>query len=637
MSDSLLVAKSGLQPMAKAWRLLAHDRAAIAHLAEALHVAPIVAQILLNRGLGEPSAAKHFLDAPLMDLHPPDLLPGAVAAAERLFQAVGQKRRICVFGDYDVDGITGTAILWKALRMLDATVEYYLPHRLDEGYGLNSKALRQIAQSGASLVITVDCGIAALAEAEEARRLGLELIVTDHHQPKESLPDAAVIVHPRLPGGMCPSAELSGAGVAFKVAWKLCQLACGSEKVTPVFREFLLDSVALAALGLVADVVPLKGENRVFVRHGLARLERVRSLGLQALFEATGLAAKAPLLADDVSYKLAPRLNAAGRLGPAGLVVELLTTASRERAVELARNLELSNQQRQQLERRTLIQAREQLATNGHKDAPALVLASAEWHPGVIGIVAGRLAEQFGRPALMIALLEFRGLNATSPAEPLTGQDEVGRSFQAVEDYVGLERPTYKPQPIVVGHGSARSVPGLALHEALQDCGDLLLSHGGHAAAAGFRIQPDRIDAFRERICVAVTQRLDAGLPPPSWIIDAEVPLSALTLPMLKDLGRLEPYGSDNRRPLFLAGPLQVVGSPTKIGKGERHLGFRVRQENTTLRAVAFSMGDRAEELMSAGGQCCLVFTPRVNEWQGFRRVEIEVLDFQAGPRARLA
>jgi single-stranded-DNA-specific exonuclease len=611
----------------KSWHLLPHDPKAIAALGERLRVAPIVAQVLINRGLGEAAAARHFLDSPLVDLHKPDLLPGAVEAAERIHAAVRQGRRVCIYGDYDVDGITGTAILWQLLQRMGAPVDYYVPHRLDEGYGLNARALRQIAGKGASLVVTVDCGITAIAEAEEARRLGLELLITDHHEFKAELPAAAVLVHPRLPGGAYPFGSISGAGVAFKVAWALCQLICGSDKVTPGYREFLLDSVALASLGLVADVVPLRGENRIFVRHGLARLAHTTSPGLRALLESSGLSDKTPLLADDVSYRLAPRINAAGRIGSAWLVVELLTTASADRAAELARHLEANNVQRQQIERRILSQAREQLAADG-ADFPAVVLDSRDWHPGVIGIVAGRLADQYARPALLIAV--------TEPSPPLWQTTGGGSNGPESSRTPPLQSSESETEGAAIGHGSGRSVPGVPLHEVLQECSDLLLGHGGHAAAAGFRIRPERIEPFRTRFCEAVQRRFPSGLPEPRLVIDAEIPLSALTFDFLRDLARLEPYGSDNPRPLFLAGGLQVVGNPAKVGGGERHLSFRVRQHGTSLRAVAFGMADRLDELMSAGGQCCLVFTPRINEWQGFRRIEIEAIDFQPGPRAQL-
>jgi single-stranded-DNA-specific exonuclease len=598
-----------MQAAAKTWHLLPHDSAAIERLAKALRVAPVIAHLLHNRGLGDPEQARRFLDTPLTGLHPPERLPGAAEAAERLLAAARQGRRICVYGDYDVDGLTGTALLLQCLRLVGAAdADYYVPHRLEEGYGLNAGALRQIAEGGASLVVTVDCGIASVAEAEEARRLGLELLITDHHEPKEQLPGAAVLVHPRLPGASYPFGNLSGAAVAFKVAWALAQRACGSERVTPRFRDYLLDGVALAALGIVADVVPLHDENRILVRHGLHRLRSAAPVGLRALAESAGLRADTDLKASDVAFKLAPRLNAAGRLGCARLVVDLLTTTSAQKAQDLARYLEEQNQKRQQVERRILAEAGELAAAGGLAEAPALVLAHPEWHAGVIGIVAGRLVERYARPVLLIALRKERGDGA--------GPD-------------GDDGP-------LVGQGSGRSVPGFPLHEALRACGDHLLSHGGHQAAAGFRIVPERIDAFREQFCAFAARHFPDGPPPPRLVLDAEVPLSVLTYGLLQDLDRLEPYGAANGRPVFLGGGLEVLGTPRRIGNGERHMSFRVRQHDTTMRAIAFGMGERLEELMSAGGRCCLAFTPQVNEWQGYRSIELEVVDFQPGPDARL-
>jgi single-stranded-DNA-specific exonuclease len=589
-----------LRNVAKSWCLLPHDPGAIERLATALRLPPIVAQLLLNRGLSSPEAARRFLDAPLIGLHPPTQLPGVSEAADRILNAIRDGRRICVYGDYDVDGTTGTAILWQALQLLRATVDFYVPHRLDEGYGLNAEALRHIASTGASVVITVDCGIAALAEAEEARRLGLELIITDHHEFKERLPEPAVLVHPRLPGGSYPFNGLSGAGVAFKLAWALCQRFCGGERVTPPFRDFLLDSVTLTALGLVADIVPMHDENRIFVRHGLSRLQQAPTPGLKALLDTAGLGDKQALCAADISFKLAPRLNAVGRLGSARLVIELLTTTSPTRAASLARYLEGQNVQRQVFERRILARARELVSDGNLGDMPALVLADPDWHPGIVGIVASRLVDLYARPVLLIALRQ--------------------------------ERPPCAP----VGQGSGRSVPGFPLHEALQACGEHLLSHGGHAAAAGFKIQPELIETFRQRFCAYAAQYFQANPHTPRLLIDAELPLSALTTRLVQDLDHLEPYGSDNRRPLFLAAGLQVVGAPTCVGGGERHLSFRVCQQGITLRAIAFGMSDRAEELMSAAGRCCLVFTPRLNEWQGFRRVDLEVVDLQPRAQAQL-
>jgi single-stranded-DNA-specific exonuclease len=581
---------------AKTWHLLPHDPAAIEQLGQALRLPPIIAQLLLNRGVADPELVRRFLAMPFNGLHDPALLPGVAEAADRLHAAVRQGQRICVYGDYDVDGLTGTAILWQALRFLGAATDFYVPHRLDEGYGLNPDALGLIARSGATLVITVDCGIASLQEADEARRLGLELIITDHHEFKDRLPDAAVVVHPRLPGGSYPFGDLSGSGVAFKLAWALCQRASGATRVTPRLREFLLDSVALAALGMVADCVPLRDENRIIVRHGLERMRRTPSVGLKALLHVAGLADNAALCAADISFGLAPRLNAAGRLGCARLVVELLTTISQERALDLARYLDGQNGQRQLIERRILAEARDMLAGCDLDTTAALVLASPEWHAGVIGIVAGRLADLHARPVLLIALRKDLDL----------------------------------------GQGSGRSVPGFLLHEALQACGDQLIGHGGHAAAAGFKIHSTRIDSFRERFCAYAAQHFQDGPPIPRLVVDAEVPLGLLTPGLIEALARLEPFGAGNPRPRFLAGPLQVVAPPRRVGKGERHLQFRVRQQQALMPAIAFNLGDRAEELMSAGGQCCLVFTPGFNAWQGRRTIQLEVVDFQAGTQAQL-
>jgi single-stranded-DNA-specific exonuclease len=578
----------------KTWKLLPHEPNAIGRLATDLDVESVVAQLLLNRGLRDVAPARRFLDAPLTDLHPPHKLPGATAAADRLWAAVRERRKISVYGDYDVDGISGAAILLQALTLLGGNVDFYVPNRLEEGYGLNGDALRQIAAAGTDLVVTVDCGICSCAEADEARRLGLELIVTDHHEFTPNLPAADVLVHPRLPGHDYPFGGLSGSGVAFKIAWLVCQRAEGGERVSPRLREFLLDAVALAALGLVADVVPLHDENRVYVRHGLRRLSAKPTIGLFALMETCGLAGKT-VRAEDVGFRLAPRLNAAGRLGCARLVVELLTTASSQRAKDLATFLETQNQQRQQIERKIAAQARELAENAPHSGAPALVLHRDDWHAGVIGIVAGRLAEQFGRPVLLIA-----------------GKPDA-------------------PCP-----GSGRSIPGFALHEALAHCGEHLVSHGGHAAAAGFRILPERIDQFREQFCDYTARHFPAGPPAPTLTLDAEVPLAALTPGLLAQIDRLEPYGAENPRPKFLTADLEIVGEPRRMGGGERHLSFRVKQGSKSIRCVAWNMAERLDDLMSAERRCCLAATPKINEWNGYRSVELEVADFQPGPVAAL-
>jgi single-stranded-DNA-specific exonuclease len=363
-------------------------------------------------------------------------------------------------------------------------------------------------------------------------------------------------------------------------------------------RELLLDAVALAALGTVADVVPLMDENRIFVRHGLLRLRKTPSLGIQALLRSAGLEGKANLAAADIGFALAPRLNAVGRLGSARLAVELLTTASASKASELARYLEEQNKLRQSMERRISLEAKALIEEQNLVGSPAMVLEGPGWHAGLIGIVAGRLADTFARPVLLLAA---RG----------NGDGEIAQ-------------------------GSGRSVHGFRLHEALEACGDLLLSHGGHAAAAGFKLRRDNLPAFRERFCEVAARHFADALPTPALDIDAEFPLSTMTPGLADALAKLDPYGSGNPQPLFLAGDLQIVGEPRRVGGGERHLSFRVRQHVTEMRAIAFGMADLEEELTSDAGRCCLVFTPRLNEWQGRRSVDLEVRDFQPGPRAQL-
>lgn len=587
----------------KLWHLRPNDPTATNRLAAAAKVSPVVAQLLLNRDVKNAAAARRFLNSTLADLHPPLTLPGVEAAAELIAKAVAEKRRICVYGDYDVDGVTGTAILLRVLGKLGADVQFHVPLRLSEGYGLNAERIRELARSGVSLVVSVDCGIASLTEAEVAREVGIELIVTDHHEMKMGmdgplLPPASVLVHPRLPAPTpYPFGDLSGAGVAFKLAWAIAQRVCGSEKVSPELRDVLLDAVGLAALGLVADVVPLLDENRILVRHGLERIRSNPSVGLKALLEASGVKPDQVVTSEDVGFKLGPRLNAAGRLGCARFAVELLTTITPSKAAELARQLESLNSERQTHERKYTAHAKE-LVEEEFANDPAIVVGSSDWHPGVVGIVASRLVDHFGKPALVIAI----------------------------------------PPNESIATGSGRSVSGLALHQALLACDSLLEGHGGHAAAAGFKVRPERIPALRDRFNAYVATQFPGGAPAPRLTLDAEVPLSAVTHGLMKDLDKLEPYGASNPKPKFLAAGVKAEAARL-IGTGEiqRHMSFRARQGETTIRCVAWGMADRLEELLSAGGDCCLAFTPKINVWQGNRTVELQVIDLKPGKTVELS
>ncbi len=415
--------------MPKRWHIRPHDSASIARLEREASVSSVVAQLLICRGICDPRVVREFLDPKLTGLRDPDLLPGVPAAADRLLAAAKSGRPIVVYGDYDADGMTATSILLGCLKLLGAEVSFYVPNRIDEGYGLNDEALRTLAQRGAATVVTVDCGITSLGEAATAKELGLELIITDHHEMKSELPDAAAIVHPRLPGHQYPFAGLSGAGVAFKLAWALCQRACQAKKVTEGMRSFLLQAIGLAAIGTVADIVPLVDENRIIVHHGLRSLREWPTLGVAALMKLTKLDQKPCLECEDIGFTIGPRLNAAGRLGQAQLGVELLTTERTDRAAALAEYLHELNGSRDSLERSIYLSANKQIQENfDPENDSALVLAGRGWHAGVIGIVAGRLAEKFHRPVVLIA------------------QDDVG----------------VKP-----GIGSVRGAPGCSVHEAL--------------------------------------------------------------------------------------------------------------------------------------------------------------------------
>ncbi|RIK74773.1 MAG: single-stranded-DNA-specific exonuclease RecJ [Planctomycetota bacterium] len=577
--------------MPKLWRIASHDPARVAHLERAAGVPAVVAQLLLARGIADPADARHFLEPKLNGLREPDLLPGAARAAELLLEAVRQKRRITVYGDYDADGMTATAILVGCLRLLDAAVDFYVPHRIDEGYGLNGDALRKLAEQGAEVVVTVDCGVCSVEEADLAAELGLTLIVTDHHHLGDRLPRAAAVVHPGLPGGQYPFAGLCGAGVALKVAWAVCQRASGASRVNERMRQFLLQAVGLAALGTVADVVPLVDENRILVRHGLQGLLQYPTVGITALLRQAKLHHQKSLACDDLAFCLAPRLNAAGRLGQAELGIELLTTQSETRAEKLAQYIDELNGERQSLERSMALKADKQAQEkyDPRRDA-ALVLADHDWHPGVIGIVAGRMTDKYGLPSVVVAL------------------DKLG---------------------VKAGIGSARSVPGFNLYAALDECGELLEGCGGHAAAAGLRIAERNLPAFRRRFCEVAARELGHGARSAELQVDAETTLACLTRNIVHQIEGLAPFGHGNSRPVLCASNVRLAARPKRIGGAGRHLAMTFDQHGVRMRAVAFGGGDWEQELAAVDGELSIAFSPALNCYRGQTTVEIRLADWR--------
>ncbi len=576
--------------MPKRWQLEPHDDAAVGRLERAAGVSSIVARLLVARGLTDPDAVRTFLAGKMADLRDPDLLPGVPAAAERILAAVRAGRPIVVYGDYDADGMCATAILVECLRALDAQVDWYVPDRFEEGYGLNREALETLHARGTALVVTVDCGIASVAEAARARELGLELVITDHHAFGETLPEADVLVHPRLPGAGYPFGELCGAGVAFKLAWAIAVRHCGARQVTPRLREVLLRGIGLAALGTVADVVPLLDENRITVRHGLESLRLKGGAGIARLVELAKLHEKSRLESEDVAFRLAPRLNAAGRLGQAAFGIELLTTPDSARAVQLADWIHELNDQRDGLERSILLSASKQAKETCGSDDAALVLADRGWHAGVIGIVAGRLAEKWHRPVVLVA------------QDPHQGRPAIG---------------------------SVRGIPGFDVHAALMACRHLLVTCGGHAAAAGLRIEDGRIGEFRRAFRDAVDARLPAALRRPGLRIDGETTLAALTLDTAAELDRLAPFGQGNRRPVLCASEVHLAEPPRLMGGGGRHIAMTLVQHAARIRGVAFGGADWLPHLPAVGSPFHVAFKPKVNEFRGRRTAEVELVDWR--------
>lgn len=588
---------------------IAHASTDAAELARLLGTSMVTAQILINRGMVDQAVARSFLTPQLRDLIEPSLLPGVPAAAERIARAVREREKIVIYGDYDVDGITATSILWHSLKALEANVHYYIPHRIEEGYGLNVEAVRSLCDGGANLLITVDCGITAIEPVRAARERNVDVIVTDHHEwksqatddqasqltegglvgppPSALLPDA-LIVHPRLPGHEPAYANpsLCGAGVAFKLAWGVGQALGVAGRVPEVMKPLLVEMTALAALGTIADVVPLVGENRILARFGLGGLKQSKFNGIRALITACQLDGQ-NIDSFHVGFLLAPRLNAAGRMGHARLAVEMLTDASPQRAVEIATYLESQNRLRQATEREILEQAIEQahaLKMTG-EDCHAIVLASAGWHPGVIGIVASRIVDRFHKPTIMIAL-----------------------------------------SPEGHGHGSGRSIAGFHLCKALEACKAHLKTCGGHEMAAGLGIESANLDAFRSAFIEYARTALTPEQMVPELRIDTIAELSEVSHALVNEFQRLGPFGQGNPKPLIACRGLMLTAAPKRVGKKGEHLQLFVRQGNRFMKAIAFNAADMFDRLQP-GKPIDLAVEPQLNEWNGTVSVELEVKD----------
>ncbi|MBI4585162.1 MAG: single-stranded-DNA-specific exonuclease RecJ [Planctomycetes bacterium] len=572
----------------KTWKAAEVDPAVREAIARELSCSSILAGLLVRRGVTGSEEAAQFLQPKLSQLPDPDLLPGIEAAAQRICRAIQENEPIAVFGDYDVDGVSSTALLLEFFDFLKRPVRHYIPHREEEGYGMNEPAVERLAQEGVRLIITVDNGSAAFSSVERARALGVDVVITDHHLPADPLPRPAAFVNPWLPGSRYPFKPLAGAGVAFKLIWALCRQFSRSRKISPEFRDFMMDSLGLVALGTIADVVPLLGENRVLACYGLKALAATRRPGLQCLvrFALQGEERRRDLEARDVAFRIGPCLNAAGRLGGSEAALQLLVSRDAASAAGLMAHLIRENDRRRQIEQDIYQEARDCLLKEVDLAGDrVVVLAKEGWHPGVIGIVAARLVEEFYRPTLLIALEGDQG------------------------------------------KGSARSIPQVSICNALERARGCLEGFGGHDRAAGVRINTSRVGELRRLLNEAVEVQPQEMVP--ELVVDGECDLSEWTPALLRELERLAPHGEGNPEPLFALRRGEVVGEPRLLGRDGAHLSFFVRQKGVSLRAVAFRMAEYLPRLHPAGVQVALAYQPKLNCWGDDEKVELVIREVE--------
>ncbi len=531
---------------------------------ELLHLAAVT---LVCRGVTTAEQMRRFLSDELDDLADPLELPGAPAAVERVRDALSRSESIRIYGDYDCDGITASALMLKTLRRMGGDADCRLPHRLRDGYGLGLEAVEEAAADGVDLLITVDCGITAAAEVARARELGLDVIVTDHHQPPEVLPSAVAVVNPRLEDATYPYPHLAGVGVSYQ----LCRAISGGH---------LRRELDLVALGTVADMVPLTGENRIFVSAGLEQLRRAPRQGLIALAAEAGVDLK-EVSEKDLAFTLAPRINAPGRLGDATPLVDLLLTTESRRATEVARTCEAVNGLRRRMLERAVAEAQLRLETDPESlNRGCLVLSDERWHHGILGLVASRLVEQYRRPAIALA---------PDPRQP------------------SLLR------------GSGRSIAGLSLLDALRGCADLLEGFGGHDPAAGLSLRRDQLQPFTRRMDARVRQKIRPEGVLPELVVAGEIPLRQVHARSVGQLEALGPFGQGHPRPLFLSRDVEIRRA-RPVGERDRHLVLEL--DSAALRVIGFNMAGQWRSA-SAPRRIDMVYTPRIDRWRGRERVQL--------------
>ncbi|MGG5254927.1 single-stranded-DNA-specific exonuclease RecJ [Neobacillus sp. SM06] len=553
------------------WKMKPFDQEKIHSLVNEMKMTPFVASMLVNRGINTVEAARYFLFGE-NEFHDPFLFQGMDKAVARIQAAIQKQEAILIFGDYDADGVSSTTVLMRTLNDLGANVQFYIPNRFTEGYGPNEKAFREAAAKGIALLITVDTGIAAVHEAQVAKELGMDLIITDHHEPGPVLPDAFTLIHPKIPGSTYPFRDLAGVGVAFKLAHALYGRV----------PEHLLE---IAVIGTIADLVPLKGENRLIAKRGLEKLKSTANLGLRAILKLAGANPKS-IDEETVGFTLAPRINAVGRLEDADLAVHLLLTDDQDEAEALAHQMESLNKERQQLVAAMTEEAVEEV----EKNFPAaqnrvLVVGKENWNAGVIGIVASKLVEKYYRPAIVLSIDREKG----------------------------------------VAKGSARSIPGFDLFKNLSECRDLLPHFGGHPMAAGMTMNLADVSELRDRLNQQAMEHLTAEDLIPITMLDAEMELADIDLALIEEVNLLAPFGVENPKPKIIIKDT-AISSIRKIGANQTHLKLTISENGANLDGVGFGLGALADQI-SPMAKISLMGQLAINEWNNIRKPQIFIQD----------
>lgn len=553
-------------------------------LSDELGVSPVLTEILVRRGIDTFESARSFFRPALNDLHDPFLMDGMHLAVERIVKAVANKEKILVYGDYDVDGTNGVALMWTFLNSIQANVEYYIPDRIKDGYGLSVAAVERAKDRGIQLLVSVDCGITAVKPVERATEVGIDVIICDHHEPGDIIPSAHAVLDPLKPGCPYPYKTLCGCSVAFK----LVQALSTHHSFQPALEEgnrTLLQYLDFVTLATTADIVNLTGENRVLVKLGLEVLNTNPHPGVHALIDTSGLKLGS-ITAGQIVFVLAPRINAVGRLGDATRAVELLTSESFTAALERARVFEEENRNRRKIDEDTFLEAQELVENYLDVDnESAIILHQETWHPGVIGIVASRLVERYYRPTIMMTTVDG------------------------------------------VAKGSARSVAGFDIYQALKRCEDKLVQFGGHKYAAGLSVELARLDEFKEAFNEIAKELLTGDLLTPEIKVDAEIKLGEVTPKFVRVLNQFAPFGPGNMRPVFVARNVEIYGTPRIVGKN--HLKFKVRSNGQIFDAIGFNLGGFIDKLLHGRRTADLAFSLDESEFAGEAVPQLKIKDIK--------